>query len=77
MNILFVLITAFIAWHGLTFRDKEGNKDIVRLLFGANITTILSQSIIYRSYKLTTFENQVACYLFLYFVNSYLYFLTC
>ena len=35
MNILFVLITAFIAWHGLTFRDKEGNKDIVRLLFGA------------------------------------------
>ena len=35
MNILFVLITAFIAWHGLTFRDKKGNKDFVRLLFGA------------------------------------------
>ena len=35
MDILFVLITAFIAWHGLTFRDKEGNKDTVRLLFGA------------------------------------------
>ncbi len=35
MNILFVLITAFIAWHGLTFRDKNGNKDFVRLLFGA------------------------------------------
>ena len=35
MNILFVLITAFIAWHGLTFRDKQWNKDIVKLLFGA------------------------------------------
>ena len=35
MNILFVLITAFIAWHGLTFRDKNGYKDFVRLLFGA------------------------------------------
>ena len=35
MNILFVFITAFIAWHGLTFRDKNGNKDFVRLLFGA------------------------------------------
>ena len=35
MNILFVLITAFIAWHGLTFRDKNGNKDFVRLLFGS------------------------------------------
>ena len=35
MNVLFVLITAFIAWHGLTYRDNLGNKDIVRLLFGA------------------------------------------
>ena len=35
MNILFVIITAFIAWHGLTFRDANGNKDFVRLLFGS------------------------------------------
>ena len=35
MNVLFVLITAFIAWHGLTFRDENGNKDFIRLLFGA------------------------------------------
>ena len=35
MNILFVIVTAFIAWHGLTFKDKNGNKDFVRLLFGA------------------------------------------
>tara|TARA_B100000941_G_C28424392_1_gene510599 strand:- start:528 stop:689 length:162 start_codon:yes stop_codon:yes gene_type:complete len=33
-NVLFVLITAFIAFHGLTFKDKDGNKDTVRLLFG-------------------------------------------
>ena len=30
----FILITAFIAWHGLTFKD-DGNKDFVGLLFGA------------------------------------------
>ena len=35
MNLLFVIVTAFIAWHGLTFKDKNGNKDLVRLLFGA------------------------------------------
>ena len=35
MDILFVVITAFIAWHGLTFKDKKGKKDFVRLLFGS------------------------------------------
>ena len=35
MDILFVIITALIAWHGLTFRDANGKKDFVRLLFGA------------------------------------------
>tara|TARA_B100000029_G_C16885326_1_gene708261 strand:- start:168 stop:323 length:156 start_codon:yes stop_codon:yes gene_type:complete len=35
MNLFFVIVTAFIAWHGLTFKDKNGNKDFVRLLFGA------------------------------------------
>ena len=34
MDSLFVIITAFIAWHGLTFKDENGNKDFVRLLFG-------------------------------------------
>ena len=33
--LLFVLITALIAWHGLKFRDKDGKKDFVRLLFGS------------------------------------------
>ena len=75
MNVLFVLITAFIAWHGLTYRDKQGNKDIVKLLFGA-ISLLFCLRVLFTSYKLTTFQNQVAYYLYLYFVVSYLYFLT-
>ena len=35
MNILFILVTGFIAWHGLTFKDVKGKKDFVRLLFGS------------------------------------------
>ena len=35
MDIFFVIITALIALHGLTFRDADGKKDFVRLLFGA------------------------------------------
>ena len=30
----FVLVTAVIAFHGLTFRNEEGEGDFVRLLFG-------------------------------------------
>ena len=35
MNFIFSITTAFIAWHGLTFRDKNGERDFVRLLFGS------------------------------------------
>ena len=35
MNIIFIVITALIAWLGLTFRDNDGNRDLVRTLFGA------------------------------------------
>lgn len=34
VNWVFVATTGFIAYHGITFRDKEGEKDTVRLLFG-------------------------------------------
>ena len=34
INIIFVIITGLIAIHGLTFRNKDGEKDFVRLLFG-------------------------------------------
>ncbi len=31
---LFVVITGFIAYHGITFRDQNGQREIVHLLFG-------------------------------------------
>ena len=34
INIIFVILTGLIAIHGLTFRNKDGEKDFVRLLFG-------------------------------------------
>lgn len=34
INYLFLLVTAFIAYHGITFRDAKGSTDFVRLLFG-------------------------------------------
>lgn len=35
INIIFVLVTGLVAWHGLTFRDKNGEAEWVHLLFGA------------------------------------------
>ncbi|NQV48728.1 MAG: hypothetical protein HQ504_13235 [Rhodospirillaceae bacterium] len=34
LNWIFLAATGFIAVHGIRFRDKEGNTDFVRLLFG-------------------------------------------
>jgi len=34
VNWIFLAVTGFIAWHGIRFRDAEGNTDFVRLLFG-------------------------------------------
>jgi len=34
VNVLFLAVTALIAWHGIRYRDAEGNTDTVRLLFG-------------------------------------------
>jgi hypothetical protein len=34
INIVFLIVTAGVAWHGIRFRDAEGNTDFVRLLFG-------------------------------------------
>ena len=35
VDIIFVLVTGFVAYHGLTYRDEEGESDIGHLLFGA------------------------------------------
>ncbi len=35
VDYLFVLVTGAIAWHGLTYRDEEGETEIGHLLFGS------------------------------------------
>ena len=35
VNIIFLVVTALIAHHGLTYRTEDGKKDFVRLLFGS------------------------------------------
>lgn len=35
LDIVFVLVTGFIAYHGLTYRDDNGETEIGHLLFGA------------------------------------------
>jgi len=34
VNLIFLVVTGFIALHGIRYRDEEGNTDFVRLLFG-------------------------------------------
>jgi hypothetical protein len=35
VNIIFLVVTAFIAHHALTYKNAEGKKDFVRLFFGS------------------------------------------
>jgi len=35
VDYIFVLVTAAVAYHGLTYRDAEGERETVHLLFGA------------------------------------------
>lgn len=39
INIVFLVVTAAIAWHGIRYRDADGNTDFVRLLFGCIAAT--------------------------------------
>ena len=34
VNVIFLVVTALIAHHGITYRNPDGEKDLVRLLFG-------------------------------------------
>ena len=34
VNIIFLIATALIARHGITYKNPDGEKDFVRLLFG-------------------------------------------
>ncbi|MCZ6474018.1 MAG: hypothetical protein O6934_11315 [SAR324 cluster bacterium] len=35
VNLIFIVGTGLVAWHGLTFRTAEGETEWVHLLFGA------------------------------------------
>ena len=35
VNIIFLVVTALIAHHALTYRDADGKKDSIRLFFGS------------------------------------------
>ena len=35
VNIIFLVVTALIAKHGISYRKEDGERDFVRLLFGA------------------------------------------
>ena len=39
INILFLAVTGFIAWHGIRYRTPEGKTDFVRLLFACIAAT--------------------------------------
>jgi len=35
VNIIFLIVTALIAHHALTYKNNDGKKDFVRLFFGS------------------------------------------
>jgi len=39
VNIIFLVATALIAHHGITFRKEDGEREFVRLLFGCIAAT--------------------------------------
>ena len=39
VNLIFLLITALIAKHGITYRKEDGERDFVRSLFGCIAAT--------------------------------------
>ena len=39
VNIIFLITTALIAKHGITYRKDDGEKDLLRLLFGCIAAT--------------------------------------
>ena len=39
VNIIFLIVTALIAKHGITYKNEDGERDFVRLLFGCIAAT--------------------------------------
>lgn len=55
INVLFLLVTAIIAIHGIRFRTPDGETDFVRLLFGCIAATFFFMVLFQDVLKVTTF----------------------
>jgi hypothetical protein len=44
-NIIFLIVTAYIAMQGIRFRDEEGNTDFVRLYCSCLFFLVLTQDV--------------------------------
>jgi hypothetical protein len=55
INWIFLIVTGFIAWHGIRYRDAEGRTDFVRLLFGAIAAVFFFMVLMQDVLKVTTF----------------------
>ena len=48
VNIIFLIVTAIIAYHGLTYRNKDGESNWVHLLFGC-IAAVFLISLLFKN----------------------------
>ena len=55
VNMVFLIVTAAIAWHGIRFRDEEGRTDFVRLLFGCIAAVFFFMVLMQDVLEVTTF----------------------
>ena len=67
VNIIFLVVTALIARHGITYRKEDGERDFVRLLFGCIAATYFFFSTFqrcaraYKFLKFSRFVHNLAC----------------
>lgn len=47
IDLVFLLVTGLVAWHGIRYRDSEGRPDLVRLLF-ASIAALFFVMVLFR-----------------------------
>ena len=47
LDLVFLLATGMVAWHGIRYRDAEGRPDLVRLLF-ASIAALFFVMVLFR-----------------------------
>ncbi len=55
INMAFLAVTGFIAYHGIRFRDDDGKPEFVHLLFGAIAAVFFFMVLFQDVLKLVTF----------------------